>query len=94
VPIHRFQVALGGSVLLDCEVMVRFGRADPLSLQVYAPQAGWDKTPKRFNPGGIMVEHQGEPTPLSEFIVECANQEIDACLYPTENQARKPSLSS
>ena len=65
----EFEFALGGAVLLDCSVDLRFGNVVKHSLKV-------EFCEEPFNVSGILLDHEGELVPLSELMYSFAKQEI------------------
>jgi hypothetical protein len=65
----EFGFDLGDVVPLECEVDLLFGNVVKDSLRVY-----FDGEP--FNLSGILLDHEGELTPLSEIMYAFAKQEI------------------
>lgn len=70
MPVIQFECQLGGVVILDCEVALRFGRVDRTSLCVT-----YEGLP--FDCDGIVIDYEGEFLPLRTYLLEHAQHSYE-----------------
>ena len=69
MPAHHFKATIGGVVVLDCQIRLKFGMPEAHTLEVY-----FNKKP--FVCGGILMDFENEIVPLTDVLLVLAERSM------------------